>query len=218
MANILDTYHTIDEPAYGEYKEKGSKFLAFVYPMDEEESMQEYLNIARAEHHKARHFCYAYQIGLSGDRYRINDDGEPSGTAGKPILGQILSFGLTNVAIIVIRYFGGTKLGVSGLIQAYREAAKAALETAHIVEKYISSVYRLQFNYDQMGHVLNVLKDLNADILNKSFDTSCEVTISVRQSVETHTLHQLIARLLNKSMEEVSTETCVDFCTIEKIG
>lgn len=218
MANILDTYHTIDEPAYGEYKEKGSKFLAFVYPMDEEESMQEYLNIARAEHHKARHFCYAYQIGLSGDRYRINDDGEPSGTAGKPILGQILSFGLTNVAIIVIRYFGGTKLGVSGLIQAYREAAKAALETAHIVEKYISSVYRLQFNYDQMGHVLNVLKDLNTDILNKSFDTSCEVTISVRQSVETHTLHQLIARLLNKSMEEVSTETCVDFCTIEKIG
>nr|HRO74278.1 YigZ family protein [Saprospiraceae bacterium] len=183
-----------------------------------EESMQEYLNIARAEHHKARHFCYAYQIGLSGDRYRINDDGEPSGTAGKPILGQILSFGLTNVAIIVIRYFGGTKLGVSGLIQAYREAAKAALETAHIVEKYISSVYRLQFNYDQMGHVLNVLKDLNTDILNKSFDTSCEVTISVRQSVETHTLHQLIARLLNKSMEEVSTETCVDFCTIEKIG
>ncbi|HRO09791.1 MAG TPA: YigZ family protein [Saprospiraceae bacterium] len=218
MANILDTYHTIDEPAYGEYKEKGSKFLAFAYPMDEEESMQEYLNIARAEHHKARHFCYAYQIGLSGDRYRINDDGEPSGTAGKPILGQILSFGLTNVAIIVIRYFGGTKLGVSGLIQAYREAAKAALETAHIVEKYISSVYRLQFNYDQMGHVLNVLKDLNTDILNKSFDTSCEVTISVRQSVETHTLHQLIARLLNKSMEEVSTETCVDFCTIEKIG
>lgn len=218
MANILDTYHTIDEPAYGEYKEKGSKFLAFVYPMDEEESMQEYLNIARAEHHKARHFCYAYQIGLTGDRYRINDDGEPSGTAGKPILGQILSFGLTNVAIIVIRYFGGTKLGVSGLIQAYREAAKAALETAHIVEKYISSVYRLQFNYDQMGHVLNVLKDLNTDILNKSFDTSCEVTISVRQSVETHTLHQLIARLLNKSMEEVSTETCVDFCTIEKIG
>lgn len=218
MANILDTYHTIDEPAYGEYKEKGSKFLAFAYPMDEEESMQEYLNIARAEHHKARHFCYAYQIGLTGDRYRINDDGEPSGTAGKPILGQILSFGLTNVAIIVIRYFGGTKLGVSGLIQAYREAAKAALETAHIVEKYISSVYRLQFNYDQMGHVLNVLKDLNTDILNKSFDTSCEVTISVRQSVETHTLHQLIARLLNKSMEEVSTETCVDFCTIEKIG
>jgi len=218
VANILDTYHTIDEPAYGEYKEKGSKFLAFAYPMDEEESMQEYLNIARAEHHKARHFCYAYQIGLSGDRYRINDDGEPSGTAGKPILGQILSFGLTNVAIIVIRYFGGTKLGVSGLIQAYREAAKAALETAHIVEKYISSVYRLQFNYDQMGHVLNVLKDLNTDILNKSFDTSCEVTISVRQSVETHTLHQLIARLLNKSMEEVSTETCVDFCTIEKIG
>ncbi len=218
MANILDTYHTIDEPAYGEYKEKGSKFLAFAYPLNEEESMQEYLNIARAEHHKARHFCYAYQIGLTGDRYRINDDGEPSGTAGKPILGQILSFGLTNVAIIVIRYFGGTKLGVSGLIQAYREAAKAALETAHIVEKYISSVYRLQFNYDQMGHVLNVLKDLNADILNKSFDTSCEVTISVRQSVETHTLHQLIARLLNKSMEEVSTETCVDFCTIEKIG
>ncbi len=218
MANILDTYHTIDEPAYGEYKEKGSKFLAFAYPLNEEESMQEYLNIARAEHHKARHFCYAYQIGLSGDRYRINDDGEPSGTAGKPILGQILSFGLTNVAIIVIRYFGGTKLGVSGLIQAYREAAKAALETAHIVEKYISSVYRLQFNYDQMGHVLNVLKDLNADILNKSFDTSCEVTISVRQSVETHTLHQLKARLLNKSMEEVSTETCVDFCTIEKIG
>lgn len=217
MTEIPDSYFTIAEYSYGEYKEKGSKFIAFAYPFDEEAELNLYLEHLRNEHHKARHFCYAYQIGLDQNNYRINDDGEPSGTAGKPIFGQINSFGLTNILIIVIRYFGGTKLGVSGLIQAYKEAAKAALDTATIVEKYLVSNYKLNFNYDQMGFVMNILKELNLEILDKSFENTCDVTISIRLSVEEFTIQKLIARLLNKSMEEVHLETPVDFCNITRL-
>ena len=218
MSEIKDQYLTIESASYGEYKEKGSKFMAYAYPMDNEDDLHAYIDILRGEHHKARHFCYAYQIGLDQNNYRINDDGEPSGTAGKPIFGQIQSFRLTNILIVVVRYFGGTKLGVSGLIQAYKEAAKAALEEGNIIEKYISSTYQLLFNYDQMGHILNVLKDLNIEIIDKVFDEACKVTISLRLSVEQPMLHNLVARLLNKSTEEVTHETPVDFCKILKIS
>lgn len=217
MTEIPDSYLTIAEHSYGEYKEKGSKFIAFAYPFDDEAELNLYLDNLRNEHHKARHFCYAYQIGLDQNNYRINDDGEPSGTAGKPIFGQINSFGLTNILIIVIRYFGGTKLGVSGLIQAYKEAAKAALDTATIVEKYLVGNYKLNFNYDQMGFVMNILKELNLEILDKSFESTCDVTISIRLSVEEITIQKLIARLLNKSIEEVHRETPVDFCNITRL-
>ncbi|MCZ2101821.1 MAG: YigZ family protein [Chitinophagales bacterium] len=215
---MSDAYITLESPAFGEYKEKGSKFLAFAYPFDDEEMLNAYLDAIRSEHHKARHFCYAYQIGDGQDRYRMNDDGEPSGTAGKPIYGQILSFGLTNVLIIVVRYFGGTKLGVSGLIQAYKEAAKAALDDANLVEKYITSSYRLGFDYAEMGHIMNVLKELDIEIIDKSFESTCAVTIQLRHSIEGEMLHKLIARILNKSMEEVHVETPIDFCTITKVS
>lgn len=212
---LKDAYLTIADQSVGEYKEKGSKFLAYAYPIEDESELDFFLELLHDEHPKARHYCYAYKLGMDQNRYRANDDGEPSGTAGKPILGQILSYELTNVLIVVVRYFGGTKLGASGLIQAYKEAAKEALQAATIIEKYISVTYTLQFDYEHMGHVMNVLKETDAEITHKSFEDTCKVHISIRQSQENHMLHRIKAKLLQKSMEEVSAETVVDFCMME---
>jgi len=209
---LTDSYQTIASPSEGEYKEKGSKFLAYAYPMDAESDLDGFMASLRDIHPKARHYCYAYKLGLDGTRFRANDDGEPSGTAGKPIYGQILSFGLTNVCIIVIRYFGGTKLGASGLIHAYKEASKAALDNAAVIEKYLFVSYELTFGYDHMGHIMNALKDPDIEIINKVFENDCLVTIQVRLSVENLVIHRLKAHLLNKSLEEVTSETVVDFC------
>ncbi len=209
---LTDSYQTIASPSEGEYKEKGSKFLAYAYPMDAESDLDGFMASLRDIHPKARHYCYAYKLGLDGTRFRANDDGEPSGTAGKPIYGQILSFGLTNVCIIVIRYFGGTKLGASGLIHAYKEASKAALDNAAIIEKYLYISYQLTFGYDHMGHIMNALKDPDIEITDKVFEDHCVVNIQIRLSVENQAIHRLKARLLNKSLEEVTSETVVDFC------
>ncbi len=209
---LTDSYQTIASPSEGEYKEKGSKFLAYAYPMDAESDLDGFMASLRDIHPKARHYCYAYKLGLDGTRFRANDDGEPSGTAGKPIYGQILSFGLTNVCIIVIRYFGGTRLGASGLIHAYKEASKAALDNAAIIEKYLYISYQLTFGYDHMGHIMNALKDPDIEIITKVFEDHCAVTIQVRLSAEDKTIHRLKAHLLNKSLEEVTSETVVDFC------
>lgn len=211
---LTDSYQTIASPSEGEYKEKGSKFLAYAYPMDAESDLDGFMASLRDIHPKARHYCYAYKLGLDGTRFRANDDGEPSGTAGKPIYGQILSFGLTNVCIIVIRYFGGTKLGASGLIHAYKEASKAALDNAAIIEKYLYISYQLTFGYDHMGHIMNALKDPDIEITDKVFEDHCVVNIQIRLSVENQAIHRLKARLLNKSLEEVTSETVVDFCEI----
>lgn len=209
---LTDSYQTIASPSEGEYKEKGSKFLAYAYPMDAESDLDGFMASLRDIHPKARHYCYAYKLGLDRTRFRANDDGEPSGTAGKPIYGQILSFGLTNVCIIVIRYFGGTKLGASGLIHAYKEASKAALDNAAIIEKYLYISYQLTFGYDHMGHIMNALKDPDIEITDKVFEDHCVVNIQIRLSVENQAIHRLKARLLNKSLEEVTSETVVDFC------
>lgn len=209
---LTDSYQTIASPSEGEYKEKGSKFLAYAYPMDAESDLDGFMASLRDIHPKARHYCYAYKLGLDGTRFRANDDGEPSGTAGKPIYGQILSFGLTNVCIIVIRYFGGTKLGASGLIHAYKEASKAALDNAAIIEKYLYVSNQLTFGYDHMGHIMNALKDPDIEITDKVFEDHCVVNIQIRLSVENQAIHRLKARLLNKSLEEVTSETVVDFC------
>ena len=209
---LTDSYQTIASPSEGEYKEKGSKFLAYAYPMDAESDIDGFMASLRDIHPKARHYCYAYKLGLDGTRFRANDDGEPSGTAGKPIYGQILSFGLTNVCIIVIRYFGGTKLGASGLIHAYKEASKAALDNAAIIEKYLYISYQLTFGYDHMGHIMNALKDPDIEITDKVFEDHCVVNIQIRLSVENQAIHRLKAHLLNKSLEEVTSQTVVDFC------
>lgn len=214
---IIDAYLTITSASEGEYKEKGSKFLAFAYPMETESDLDIYMEGLKSIHPKARHYCYAYRLGVDNNRFRANDDGEPSGTAGKPILGQLLSFGVTNVVVIVIRYFGGTKLGASGLIHAYKESARVALENADVIEKFIYAEYILHFGYDQMGHILNVLKELDIEIIEKNFEETCLVRINIRLSTKSDTIHRMKAKLLSKSMEEVNEETKIPFCKIEQL-
>jgi len=157
----LDTYLTISIPCEGTFKDKGSKFLAFAYPVSKEIEIKPKLDLLRKEYYGARHYCYAYQLGTSNLVSRVNDDGEPSGTAGKPILGQINSHNLTNVLIVVVRYFGGVLLGTGGLIQAYRSASNDALSKASIVKKFIMDHYLLNFNHIEMNQVMKIIKDWN---------------------------------------------------------
>lgn len=217
MTEIRDQYYTISAPTEGLYKEKGSKFFAYAFQVKNEEEVEEKLLAIRDLHHKARHHCYAYEIGIDGNRYRANDDGEPSGTAGKPILGQLHSFEITDVLIIVVRYFGGTKLGASGLITAYKEAAKTALSIAEKKEVIIGNPYVLNFGYEQMGHVMNCIKNMNLDIHEKEFTDKCQVTLNIRLSQQAEQIQRLKAILLEVSLEQISEETEVPFCTIEKL-
>jgi uncharacterized YigZ family protein len=178
-----DTYQTIAAPAEGLYKEKGSKFLAFAFPVHDENEVKALLESKRKEYFDARHHCYAYILGADKAAYRINDDGEPSGTAGKPIHGQLMSLDLTDTLVVVIRYFGGIKLGVSGLINAYRTAARDALEHAHIVQKTIDVLYRVSFQYEQMNDVMRILKQFDLVPCHQQFDLQCSLEFSVRRSL-----------------------------------
>lgn len=214
---VNDQYSTILKPSEGEYKEKGSKFLAFAFPFETEEMLEILLHQVRSLHPKARHFCYAYRIGMDMNRFRVNDDGEPSGTAGKPILGQIQSFQITNALIIVTRYFGGTKLGASGLIHAYREAAKCALSNAEIVQNYLYIYYELRFAYEYMGHILAILKDNSADVTEKSFESECRILIKIRLSEEAIKITRIKAGILHKSPEEINEQTEIPYCHFKKI-
>ncbi len=177
-----DIYKTLDGNVQGLYKEKGSKFIALAFPVATEENVKQLLLNIKKEYFDARHHCYAYILGYNKSAYRINDDGEPSGTAGKPIYGQLLSYDLTNVLLVVVRYFGGTKLGVSGLIKAYKTAAKDALENATIVEKNVYSIYRIDFEYAQMNDVMQIMKDNDLEQSNCHFDLNCSIEFSVRCS------------------------------------
>lgn len=176
-----DLYRTVESEAEGLYKEKGSKFLAFVFPVSTEEQIREILTGLREKYYDARHHCYAWRLGAAKTHFRTNDDGEPSSTAGKPILGQIQSADLTDVLIVVVRYFGGTKLGVPGLINAYREAAADAIRNAVIVEKTVDEWIRIRFSYLVMNDVMKVIKEENPQILERQFELSCEMLLSIRQ-------------------------------------
>ncbi len=180
-----DTYKTIQASSEGLYKEKGSKFLAFAIPVVSEIEVKYHLDRIRKEFYDARHHCYAYILGPDKSIFRANDDGEPSGTAGRPIYGQLLSKGVTNTLVVVVRYFGGIKLGVSGLISAYKIAAQDALSNAEIVEKTINGVYRLQFEYPLMNDVMRVLKEYNLEQFNQKFEMDCTLDFSVRRSIST---------------------------------
>jgi uncharacterized YigZ family protein len=177
-----DTYKTIGIESEGIYKDKGSKFLAFAFPVKNEHEIKEHLSELRKKYYDARHHCYAYALGPSRDAYRINDDGEPSGTAGKPIYGQILSYDITNILIVVVRYFGGVKLGVRGLINAYRAAATDAIENNVIEEKIIREIYELQFEYPQMNDVMRIIKEQNLEQVSQDFQMNCRLTFSVRKT------------------------------------
>ncbi|MBQ0155770.1 MAG: YigZ family protein [Bacteroidales bacterium] len=176
-----DKYLTISGPAEGLYKEKGSKFIAFAIPVSNVEQIKAILEEKRKEHHDARHVCYAYILGVDKADYRSNDDGEPSGTAGRPILGSLLSAGVTNVLIAVVRYFGGTKLGTSGLINAYKVASADALENAEIIEKTVDVEIHVTFDYLVMNDVMKIIKDVAPQVLSQQFDNDCKMVLSIRQ-------------------------------------
>ena len=179
-----DKYKTITEKAIGEgfYSESRSKFLAFAHHVDSVEQALEIVKEYRKKYYNARHCCYAYRIGFLGEEFRMNDDGEPSSTAGKPILRQIDSNGLTNTLIIVVRYFGGVKLGTSGLIVAYREASSDAIAHCDIEERFIEEQIKFTFSYPMMNAVMKIVKDMNPRIINQVFDNTCELTLSIRKS------------------------------------
>ncbi len=177
-----DTYKTITQTSSGIYKEKGSKFIALAYPVTNEDEIKEILADLKKEYYNARHHCYAYVLNPDKSAWRVNDDGEPSGTGGRPIHGQIQSFDLTNILIVVVRYFGGTKLGVSGLINAYKSAAKDALSQAKIIEKTVNEVYKLEFPYEEMNDVMRIIKEEDLQILDNHYDEACIITYSIRKN------------------------------------
>ena len=214
---IEDTSQILATPAEGEYKEKGSKFLAYAYPISSIEDFVFYMEEVKSMHPKARHLCYAYRLGIGGDIYRANDDGEPSGTAGQPILGQLLSQDVSDTLVVVVRYFGGTKLGASGLINAYKTAAFDALSTANKMDKVLSDQFRLTFEYGEMGHILNVIKSLGLNIIEKVFETNPYIVIEIPKSQVINKIVQLKSKLLQVSEEQISEETEISFCDIEQI-
>jgi uncharacterized YigZ family protein len=176
-----DIYKTIETTGQGLYKEKGSRFISYAINVSSEADVKRELEILRNKYHDARHHCYAYVMGFDKNASRANDDGEPSGTAGKPILGQIISADLTNTLVVVIRYFGGIKLGVSGLIQAYRTAAREAIGQTSIISRVVSDVYELEFGYTTMNDVMRIIKEESCTILSTQFDLENKITIMVRK-------------------------------------
>lgn len=179
---MKDTYNTIAAPAPEIlYKEKNSKFYGYAFPVTSEEEIKIHLEQLRKQHYGAVHFCYAFQLGTDTLYYRANDDGEPSNTAGMPIYGQIQSFGLTNIVVVVVRFFGGIKLGVGGLISAYRTAAQMVLQEAEIVEKTIDIYYKVAFDYKNMNKVMRIIKENNLAIVSQNMNESCEMVIATRK-------------------------------------
>ena len=176
-----DVFKTITAPSEGLYKEKGSRFIALAFPVSTEEQIREILDGLKDKYYDARHHCYAWRLGAEKTLFRANDDGEPSSTAGKPILGQIQSKDLTDILIVVVRYFGGIKLGVSGLINAYREAASAALANAVVEERTVNVILRIHFDYLVMNSVMKIIKDEEPQVLERNFGSECEMLLSIRQ-------------------------------------
>ncbi|MEQ8703506.1 MAG: YigZ family protein [Phaeodactylibacter sp.] len=215
MSTTKDTYQTISGLSTGEFRDRGSKFLAYAYPACNEDEWKAALEEVRKLHPKARHYCYAFRLGLDQNNFRANDDGEPSGTAGRPILGQIDSFGLTYVMVIVVRYFGGTLLGTSGLINAYKESTAAALQAADITARTVEEVYRLSFGYGLMGNVMSSIEHLQLNMIDQNFDTSATVDLAIRRSEVASTLLRLKAAVGNLYLEEVDEETVVEGLGIE---
>ena len=178
--DAFDAYKSIAAPAQGLFKDNGSRFIAFAYPVETEEQVKELVQALRKEYHDARHHCFAYRLGYKGDVWRASDDGEPSGSAGRPILGQIDSLGLSDVLVVVVRYFGGIKLGIPGLIRAYKTSTSDALSSAQIIEKIAARNFCVSFDYLSMNAVMKVLKDMDLPQSAQEFGESCSLHTSVR--------------------------------------
>lgn len=187
----MNSYKTVEIESQGLYKEKGSKFISYAYPVESTEQIGEIVARLKKEYYDARHHCYAWRLGYDGAQTRANDDGEPSSTAGKPILGQLLSSEITNVLVVVIRYFGGTKLGVSGLIRAYKEATIDALQNNCIVEREIETFVNVTFGYEQMNSVMKVIKECEPRIVEQNFDNLSTIKLSICKARETLLLSKM---------------------------
>ena len=179
MDTTKEYYYTIEKPAVAEFKDRGSRFIAYAYPISSQEAFKEKLNAIKKEHPKATHHCFAYRIGLGKNIFRVSDDGEPSGSAGKPILGQIDSKDLTDVVVFVVRYFGGTLLGVPGLINAYKTATALALQLTPITMKSITERYTLQFDYTQMNEVMNIIRTCQCAVVENETQLFCKMVVDV---------------------------------------
>jgi uncharacterized YigZ family protein len=180
---MIDKYLTISAPSEGLYKEKGSRFIAFAYPVDSEGEIKQYLDELKKKYYDARHHCYAYRLGVTGELWRAVDDGEPAGSAGRPVLGQLLSNNLTNIVVFVVRYFGGIKLGVPGLINAYRSATADAILNAEIIEKEDKDKFVIEFSYLTMNDVMKIVKDSQPEIVKQEFEIVCRIELKIRRSL-----------------------------------
>jgi uncharacterized YigZ family protein len=196
-------YKTIDQPAVAEYKDRGSKFLAFANPIVTADDFKKQLFLLKKEHPKAAHHCFAYRIGTDGNSFRVSDDGEPAGSAGKPMLGQIDSKEVTNIAVIVVRYFGGSLLGVPGLINAYKTVTSLVLQVTPIVQKQIEETYIIHFDYTQMNDVMMVLKQCNCTVITQEMQLFCNITTGIPKSRLTEVLYRL------KELQNVDTKKVV---------
>ena len=177
-----DEYKTIEKPAQGSFRDRGSKFLSFAFPASSEQEIKQLIESLRKQYYDATHHCYAWVLGFDKSAYRINDDGEPSGTAGRPIYGQILSADLTNTLIVVVRYYGGTNLGVPGLINAYKTAARDALGNATVLTKIVKENYEIEYPYEAMNDVMKIIKDETLEVINNDFGTKCVIRLAIRHS------------------------------------
>lgn len=186
-----DEFLTIKKSGEGLYKEKGSKFIGYAEPVEKEEDIKTILDKIKTEHHNARHHCYAYRLGIDKEIFRMNDDGEPSSTAGKPIYGQILAHNLTNIIIIVVRYFGGTKLGTSGLIRSYKTAAEDAINKTKIIKRTVGEIFIIEFDYDRMNEVMKIIHDENLEIIDKSFQSYCTFKLGIRQKNQENLINRM---------------------------
>lgn len=201
----MDTYKTIAEASPETlYKEKNSKFFGFAFPITTEEEVKIHIDQLKKEHFSARHWCYAYQLGTTKIQYRANDDGEPNNSAGMPIYGQIQSFDVTNILIVVVRYFGGVKLGVGGLISAYRESAKMALEASSIIEKTIDVHFKITFDYKNMNKVMRVIKEKNLNIVSQNMNENCQIEIATRKK-NAETVFDIFTNLFEVDIEEIDS-------------
>ncbi|SCW49673.1 YigZ family protein [Mucilaginibacter sp. NFR10] len=186
-----DTYKTIENPAEGIFRDRGSKFLAYAFPVNSENDIKAIVAQLKSEHPKANHHCWAMRLTIDRSVFRINDDGEPSGTAGRPILNTLLSKDLTNILVVVVRYFGGTLLGVPGLINAYKAATEEALKQAVIISKTVNDVYTISFDYLQMNDVMRIIKEEGLGVLNQQFDNDCSIQLSIRKTQVEQALFKL---------------------------
>lgn len=188
-----DTYTTIENPVTGLFKDKGSKFIAYAFPFNNEHELKDLLIKVKTEHPKARHHCYAYRLGIDRSVFRVNDDGEPAGSAGRPILNTLLSAELTNILVVVVRYFGGTLLGIPGLINAYKSATQDAIDQASKIEKHEEDVYEIQFDYPQMNDIMRLVKDENLDVIKQNFEITCLMHIAIRKTMVNRLADQIVS-------------------------